>query len=182
MQTTSQLRQDHANMARLLHVLSLKQRSLVEGQRPNFRLVREVIDYILDYMEEFMIPLETLCGDRMVEQDAQAAELVNRLARDYTELRQRLSLVSEDLDSILNDVVIPIDRFADRLRDYIEAHRAYLRIEREEFFPLIEQRLSEAEYHQLCDALLSDAEGRLSELKHEYPQLYREFREAPEAA
>ena len=48
-----QLRRDHANMARILHVLQLKQKTLAQGERPNFQLVREVVDYILDYMAGF---------------------------------------------------------------------------------------------------------------------------------
>ena len=61
----NQLRQDHANMARLLHVLSLKHRTLDEGERPNFQLVREVVDFILDYMSGFTVPLERMRSFRM---------------------------------------------------------------------------------------------------------------------
>ncbi|MGO1431997.1 MAG: hemerythrin domain-containing protein, partial [Halomonas sp.] len=39
----NQLRLDHANMARLLHVLQLKQKTLAVGERPNFQLMREVV-------------------------------------------------------------------------------------------------------------------------------------------
>ena len=35
-------------MPRLLHVLQLKQKTLAEGERPDFRMMREVVNYILD--------------------------------------------------------------------------------------------------------------------------------------
>ncbi len=84
----NQLRQDHANMARMLHVLQLKQKTLADGERPNFQLVREVVDYILDYMDGFTSPLEEICSERLRERDPQCGEVTERLSRDYRALRR----------------------------------------------------------------------------------------------
>ena len=175
----TQLRQDHANMARLLHVLQLKHKTLADGERPDFRLIREVVDYILDYMSGFTIPLERICSDRLVARESGINALTERLAGDYQHLHQQLMRLSRDIDMILMDGVMPMDKFADDLKSYLEAHRAYLRAEREELFPLIREHFDEEDLARLAAELPAQAGVELARLQEAYPELYTEFREAP---
>ncbi|MBB3183121.1 hemerythrin-like domain-containing protein [Halomonas fontilapidosi] len=177
-----QLRQDHANMARMLHVLQLKQKSLEKGERPNFQLVREVVDYILDYQEGFTRPLEKVCTERLKELDPSSVEVTERLARDYRSLQSRLKQLSNDLDMILMDAVVPMDRFAADLKSYLESHRAYLRDERELLFPLIQKNFNDQDLDALAAALPEGAQAQLERLQEAYPELYAELRDAPEPA
>lgn len=178
----TQLRQDHANMARLLHVLSLKHKTLDHGERPDFQLVREVVDFILDYMTGFTVPLERICSERLLAKVPNASELSCRLAEDYQALHQRLMRLSQDIDQILMDAVVPMDRFADDLKAYLDAHRAYLRAEREGLFPLMREHLDEQDMQALARSLPEEAEAELQRLQKAYPELYAEFREAPAPA
>lgn len=175
----TQLRQDHANMARLLHVLALKHKTLDHGERPDFHLVREVVDFILDYMTGFAVPLERICSEQLLTKVAEANALGCRLAEDYQALNERLARLSQDIDMILMDAVIPMDRFADDLKAYLDAHRAYLRSEREELFPLMREHLDEEEMQLLAESLPEGAQAELERLQNAYPELYTEFRNAP---
>ncbi|MGC3873978.1 hemerythrin domain-containing protein [Halomonas sp. GXIMD04776] len=175
----TQLRRDHANMARLLHVLSLKHKTLDHGDRPDFHLVREVVDYILDYMNTFTIPLERLYSEHLLAKAPEADELSRRLANDYQALHKRLNQLSDNLDMILMDAVVPMDRFANDLKAYLDAHRAYLRAEREQLFPLFREYLTDEDQLRLLKMLPSGAEASLARLQEDYPQLYAEFKEAP---
>ncbi|MDR9440006.1 MAG: hemerythrin domain-containing protein [Halomonas sp.] len=175
-----QLRQDHANMARMLHVLHLKQKSLASGERPNFQLVREVVDYILDYQEGFTRPLEKICTERLKELDPSSAEVIERMSKDYRALQSRLKRLSNDLDMILMDAVVPMDRFAEDLKAYLDSHRAYLRDERELLFPLIRENFTDQDLVALSEALPEGAQAQLERLQEAYPELYAELRDAPE--
>lgn len=176
----NQLRQDHANMARMLHVLQLKQKALAAGERPNFQLVREVTDYILDYMEVFAVPLERICSERLKTLVPETGELTDRLSQDYQGLRERLLRLSDDIDMILMDAVVPMDRFSEDLDAYLEAHRRYLRDERELLFPLLREHFSSDDMERLAQALPEDAAAKLQQLQDAYPELYAELREAVE--
>jgi hemerythrin-like domain-containing protein len=175
----TQLRRDHANMARMLHVLQLKHKTLASGERPDFQLVRDVVDYILDYMEGFTFPLEKVCAERLQEVDPKSAEMTERLAADYRALKERLKRLSGDIDMILKDQVVPMDRFADDLKAYLEAHRAYLRDEREQLFPLIREHFTEEDLATLSESLPEGAAAELERLQEAYPELYEELRDAP---
>lgn len=174
----NQLRLDHANMARLLHVLQLKQKTLALGERPNFKLMREVVDYILSYMDGFAAPLERVCVERLQMQAPEHLALTEQMAIDYRELKPRLQRLSNDIDMILMDNVLPMDRFAEDLKDYLEAHRAYLRHEREGLFPLIDEHFSPEDMEELRQALPEGAEQELERLQEAYPELYAELRGA----
>ena len=173
MATLNQVRHDHANMARLLHVLLLRHEYL------DFRLIREVVDYIIDYMNAFVRPLERLYSEHQVAKKFKAGEVGQQLAEDYQALRERLDLLSENIDMILLDAVVPMDRFADDLKAYLDAHLAYLRAEREQLFPFFREQLSEEEQKHLLDMLPEGAQANLARLKEDYPQLYEEFEAAP---
>lgn len=175
-----QLRQDHANMARMLHVLQLKQKTLAAGERPNFQLVREVVDYILDYQEGFTQPLERVCTERLMELDPSSVEVTERLARDYRALQSRLKRLSNNLDMILMDAVVPMDRFAEDLKAYLKSHRTYLRDERELLFPLIRENFDDEDLQALAAALPEGAQAQLERLQQAYPELYAELRDAPD--
>lgn len=171
----NQLRLDHANMARMLHVLQLKQKTLLLGERPNFQLMREVVDYILSYMEGFASPLERICVERLEAKAPEHLQLMEQMAADYRELKPRLRQLSNDIDTILMDNVLPMDRFTQDLKAYLEAHRAYLRLEREGLFPLIDKHFSPEDMQELRDALPEGAEQELERLQHAYPELYAEL-------
>ncbi|ART64097.1 hemerythrin domain-containing protein [Kushneria marisflavi] len=173
----TQLRQDHAHMARLLHVLSLQHRYLVTGERPSFRLMREACDYIMDYMSDYIVPLETLCGHRLTERGAHTGQEVCELAGEYRELIQRLRHLEDDLDNILMDAIMPMTLFGERLKAYLDAHRHVLRMEREHLFPLLDASMNEDEYVELRDTLPLQARTQLARLQQEYPDLYAEFRD-----
>lgn len=171
----NQLRLDHANMARLLHVLQLKHKTLDQGERPDFKLMREVVDYILSYMDGFAAPLERVCVERLQTQAPEHSAITEQMADEYRELKPRLQCLSNDIDMILMDNVLPMDRFADDLKAYLEAHRAYLRHEREELFPLIDKYFSPEDMEELREALPDGAEKELERLQQAYPELYADL-------
>jgi len=171
----NQLRLDHANMARMLHVLQLKHKTLANGERPDFQLMREVVDYILSYMDGFATPLERICVERLKTQAPEHLPLMEQMASDYRELKPRLMRLSQDIDMILMDNILPMDRFADDLKAYLEAHRGYLRHEREGLFPLIDKYFSEEDMEELRQALPEGAEKELERLQLAYPELYAEL-------
>ncbi|WP_447555759.1 hemerythrin domain-containing protein [Vreelandella sp. EE22] len=174
----NQLRLDHANMARMLHVLQLKQKTLALGERPDFKLMREVVDYILSYMDDFATPLERICVERLQDKAPEDLPFMEKMANDYRQLKPSLAQLSDDIDMILMDNVLPMDRFADDLSAYLDAHRTYLRHEREGLFPLIDQHFTPEDMEALRQALPEKAQQELERLQLAYPELYAELRGA----
>ena len=179
MATLNQLRRDHANMARLLHILSLRHSTLEQGERPDFHLIREIVDYILEYMDGFIMPLERLYSEHLLAREPEAEVLSQRLAVDYKALRERLDLLSETLDMILLDAVVPMERFVEDLKTYLDAHLAYLQAEREQLFPFLREYLTDEQQKALLKMLPDGAQANMARLREDHPELYAEFKAAP---
>jgi hemerythrin-like domain-containing protein len=172
----NQLREDHANMAGMLHVLKLKQKTLKAGERPDFHLVREVVDYILDYMDGFSQLLENVFSQLIREKAPDAEEASALLTEHYLQVKEQLKRLSADLDMILMDAVLPMDRFADDLDGYLEAHQSYLREEREHLMPLINKHFDEQDMQRFATALPEGASNQFEQLKEAYPELEEDLR------
>ncbi|MGO1499991.1 MAG: hemerythrin domain-containing protein [Marinobacter sp.] len=179
MASLNQLRRDHANMARLLHILLLRHGTLEQGERPDFHLIREVVDYILEYMDGFIMPLERLYTEHLLAKEPEAEALSHQLAEDYQALRKRLNLLSETLDMILMDSVVPMERFVDDLKAYLDAHLAYLQAERDQLFPFLRKYLTDEQQKALLKMLPDGAQANIARLREDYPELYAEFKAAP---
>ena len=179
MVSSNQLRRDHANMARLLHILVLRHKNLEQGERPDFHLIREVVDYILEYMDGFIMPLERLYSEHLLAKDPEAEALSRRMGEDYQALRKRLNLLSKTLDMILMDAVVPMERFIEDLKTYLDAHIAYLKLERDQLFPFLREQLTDAQQKEFLKMLPAAAQDNLSRLREDYPELYAEFKAAP---
>jgi hemerythrin-like domain-containing protein len=174
----NQLSLDHANMERMLHVLDLKYKILQQGERPNFHLMREVVDYILSYMEEFAVSLEQGFVERLKAHVPEHADMAEQLLADYRKLKPRLEHLSDDIDMVLMDNVLPMDRFAEDLKQYLDAHREYLRQEREELFPLLDKRFDAEDTEAFVKAMPVKADQIIERLQESYPELYAELQEA----
>ncbi|MDN6179812.1 MAG: hemerythrin domain-containing protein [Halomonas subglaciescola] len=174
----NQLSLDHANMERMLHVLDLKYNILQRGERPNFRLMREVADYILAYMEGFAVSLEQGFVERLKAHVPEHADMAEQMLADYRKLKPRLEHLSDDIDMVLMDNVLPMDRFAEDLKQYLDAHRKYLRQEREELFPLLDKRFDAEDTEAFRQAMPVNADKEIERLQESYPELYDELQEA----
>ena len=127
----------------------------------------------------FTIPLERICREQLSSRASDTDALFARLAEDYQHLHEQLMRLSADIDMILMDGVMPMDKFAEDLRAYLDAHRGYLRAEREELFPLIREHFDDDDLARLAAEMPPQAESELSRLQEAYPELYSEFRDAP---
>ena len=63
---------------------------------------------------------------------------------------------------------------------YLEAHRAYLRDEREELFPLVREHFDDEALQMLAESLPEGAAAKLESLQESYPELYSELCAAPD--
>ena len=104
---------------------------------------------------------------------------MEQMASDYSKLKPRLSRLSNDIDMILMDNVLPMDIFAEALKAYLDAHRAYLRHERGSVPRSIISISEEEVLEELRQALPEGAEReKLERLQQAYPELYAELRGA----
>lgn len=137
-----QLRKEHADIARLLGLLDRQLAVFAAGERPDYDLVRKVIDYFLDYPDAVHHPKEDLIYRRLAGCDDALAKAVGNLESEHEALAAKTGDLAEILREILAEELIDRARMRDMTEDFVRTYRSHMRREEEQMFPAAEQYLS----------------------------------------
>ncbi|GAA0687195.1 hemerythrin domain-containing protein [Marinobacterium maritimum] len=178
MNILSELHQDHINLSRLLEMLDRKVERLREGNHPDFSLMAEVISYVGSYADQHHHPREDKMYAFFQGRDSSLDQALEHCEEEHKQLKHLSTHLEESIDGILNDVVMPMDKFTDQLDEFVQAEKRHLNFEEETIFPLLRSIASEADWQQLADQLPQSEDPLFGEKQaDEYRSLYKALME-----
>lgn len=170
----SVLHKDHINLNRLLDVLRAKVGKLRAGTRPNFRLMADAVDYISEYADRHHHPLEDQLFAFFDGRDSRLDELMRQCTAQHRKLHASSHELSDAIDSILNDTLMPMDQFIDMLEGYVDEQKAHIDFEEAEIFPGIDQVAEQGDWIKLDEQLPKNEDPLFGENRSEqYVELYQ---------
>lgn len=132
------LRQEHKHINVLLKVLEEKIDALILGDQVNYKLIRDVVEYMQGYAENCHHPLEDIIYDYYLHKCQDTAN-TSRLIEEH----QQLVITSEQLintvNLILTDIVIPKEKLINQMSDYVKFQREHITYEERDIFPLLDK-------------------------------------------
>ena len=161
------LHQEHRNIATLLRILKREVDEFQDGDRPDYDLVRAILDYLLSFPDVCHHPKEDLIFDKLRDRDPLAAERIGDLRGAHEELADRAEEFSTGLRAILEEAEIPRSAFIRLARGFIDLQQQHIDMEESVFFPIVEKTLSGTDWAHL-DARLAkteDAGRRFEQLR-----------------
>ncbi len=178
MNILSELHQDHVNLSRLLEMLDHKVDQLRDGNHPDFSLMAEVVSYVGSYADQHHHPREDKMYAFFQGRDAGLDQAFERCEEDHRALKQLSTHLEESIEGILNDVVMPMDRFTDQLDAFVQAEKRHLDFEEQSIFPPLRNIASEADWQQLAEQLPQSEDPLFGEKQaDEYRALYKALME-----
>lgn len=136
-----QLKADHANVAELLEILEA-QLDIVEREGDaDFDLMHDVMLYMTRYPDWHHHPMEDLVFERMRARDAECADVVDRLAREHTALKDKGTGLLDLLARVVDGALVERDQLIASGRDFVLFLRQHMEIEDSEAFPRAEASL-----------------------------------------
>lgn len=144
-----QLRKEHGDFAKLLTVLDRQLAIFAEGERPDYELVRKIIDYFLDYPDAIHHPKEDLIYRKIAVRDASLAEAVGDLEREHERLAGKSRELADILREILAEELIDRIQVRDMTEDFVGSYRNHMRCEEDEIFPAAEKCLSAEDWAEI---------------------------------
>lgn len=170
----SQLHLDHVNLSRLLDVLKAKLVDLKAGERPDYRLMLDVVTYIVDYADDHHHPLEDQIYDYAIAHYPRIKAPLDAVEAEHKQIRQSTQEFQQMIDTILMDRVIPMEHFNQCLDDFIQQQYAHLNQEEGKVFPLLEETLQPQDWQQLSAALVQRDDPLFGDnVADEYKRLYK---------
>ncbi len=154
------LHEDHANLAKLLDALERQLGLFDEGETPDYDIVRGVVDYCLNYPENYHHPKEDLVLEHLKAADPVAAAAIGDLAAEHENLAALTRRFADAIDAILQDIQVPRGPFEDAARQFLEAYREHMNKEEREFLPAARRALGAVDWAEI-DARLSQPEDPL---------------------
>jgi hemerythrin-like domain-containing protein len=143
------LRQDHANLSRLLAALDRQVVVMERGGRPDWDIVQRIVQYCLDFPDLHHHPLEDRVLARLRSKDPAAATPFIGLIKEHLELSAALRRVAAAVEQVLQDATVPRDWFISLVRNFLSTQREHIGREESEFFPAAERLLGAAEWADL---------------------------------
>ena len=161
------LRQEHSNMAALLRVLERQLSEFQSGERPDYDLVRAILDYLLSFPDVCHHPKEDLIFDKLHDRDPFTAERIGDLRNAHDELAARGQKFATGLRAVLEEAEMPRETFIRLARRFIDLQQQHIDMEESVFFPAVEKTLTTTDWAEL-NALMArteDAGGRFEQLR-----------------
>ena len=139
----SLITKDHEKVELLLNVLTEQLAELEsEEQGVNFALMDDIVNYLRNYIDRYHHPKEDLIYSYYLEHYVEDADIPNRLASEH----QTLNFLSRELSNALNmiqlDSVMPFDELAVQLRSFVNKQRSHIQYETNVVMPLMAEKFT----------------------------------------
>ena len=183
------LRQEHANINRLLAVLDRQVAIFESGSRPDYDIVQGVLDYFMSYPDLYHHPKEDLVLAKLRQRDPAAAEALGNLDEEHRELADLTRQFAFGVHSVLTEAQVPRESFRRWAHDFIDFQRRHLHREETKFLPAAKAALTaddwadvEAQMTQRPDPLFGDEVGERYEALREDILRWEAETSSPDAA
>lgn len=143
------LRQDHANLAKLLNALERQIGALEAGGVPDYDIVQGALDYCLNYPDLYHHPKEDLVFKRMQARNPAAAAAYGDLLGQHTDLAALTRRFAAAVHNIMSDQEVPREIFVRTARRFLEVYREHMAAEEHYFLPAAERSLSDEDWAEI---------------------------------
>lgn len=164
---------DHVVFARLLDLLETQIEAFHAGERPNYELMTDIVDYLRRYGDHFHHPREEVAFSRLVERDPKMRLPVNRLLQEHRVIAQAGDEVLERLGEVADDVMIERSAVEVAAATYLVYYRHHLATEEGKLMPRARELLTEDDWAATKAAVEDASDAPSSE---DFEKRYRELR------
>src|SRR5690349_1310838 len=110
---------DHRNMTKILDALEQQIGSLDHAGALNHSLIKNILEYLLDYPTQVHHPVEDLVYDGLKIRNPAIARTLDGIEQEHANLEKRTRQLALAVDRALQGEEVPRQRLADMGRDLI---------------------------------------------------------------
>src|SRR5262245_48204606 len=148
-QMLQRLRQDHANLQKLLFILERQMAALDRRERPDWDIIEGAIEYLLTYPDLHHHPTEDRIFRRLQAKNPPAAEPFRILDAEHREHAAALRRIAAATRHVLQDAWMAREGYVRLLSGFVAALRDHIRKEEAGFFPAAERSLDAVDWAEL---------------------------------
>jgi hemerythrin-like domain-containing protein len=148
-QTMRRLRQDHANLSRLLAALDRQVSAMERGETVDWGIIQRVVEYCLTHPDLHHHPLEDQLLARFQQRSPAGAAAYGGLAAEHRSLSASLRHVAAAVEQVLQDATVPRAWFIALVRRFLSEQHEHVGREESQFYPAAEGALNPVDWANL---------------------------------
>jgi hemerythrin-like domain-containing protein len=148
MMMIERIRREHGYMTRLLAILRNQYQRLQNEESVDYRLVKEIVDYLSSHSEAIHHPKEDLVYHYYVAKYGDDKHITD-LSADHVVLSEKTHYFLDIIEMILKDAIVPQEVFMEQLAEFITSQKQHLDLEEREILPLVKKTFVEEDWQYL---------------------------------
>lgn len=152
------LRTDHVNMARLLHLVEAEIAAFKAGTVPDYALLGDILDYLLNYPDLCHHPAENMIYRRLRRRVPAEAEAVREIEDEHGRIADLTRRFAAAVHNVAAESQVPRSAFVDLGNEFLDLMRRHMIAEETRFFPLALDNLGLNDWAEVEDTLARHAD------------------------
>ena len=145
----SELHREHINIAKLLVLLRQQLFAIRSEKEVRYRLLRDILSYLCEVSGQCHHPQGDLIYDYYLKYRCQDDQITDRLKHEHELVVVAGKELTELVEMILMDAVIPLDQLTAKLESFIVLQQRHMDFEEGEVFPELRAKLTEDDWRHL---------------------------------
>lgn len=164
---------EHANFSRLLTLLERQLAQFHEGERPDYGLMLDIVDYLRYYPDQFHHAREDVAFARLIEHDPAMRVRINRLLQEHRVIARAGDELLRLLNDVADEAVVLREDVETAVATYLVYYRHHLATEERDIMPRAATLLTAEDWSAVAAAVPAgrdplfgdDADARYRELR-----------------
>jgi hemerythrin-like domain-containing protein len=141
---------DHCNMTRIIDALERQIGSLDHDEAVDLGLIRNILEYLLDYPTRVHHPVEDLVYGKLKIRDPAMARTLDDLEQEHTDLENQTRQFALAVDRVFKGEKLPRQGLVQTGRDLTDRLRRHLAVEETKLFPAARSSLMSTDWADIA--------------------------------
>jgi hemerythrin-like domain-containing protein len=164
---------EHANFSRLLDVLEQQLAVFHAGERPNYELMLDIVNYLRHYPDRFHHAREDVAFARLAERDPAMQVKINRLLQEHRVIAKAGDELLALLNEVADEAIVTRAEVEAAAATYLVYYRHHLGTEERDIMPRAGKLLTPEDWAAVVAAVPSGRDPLFGDASEER---YRELR------
>jgi hemerythrin-like domain-containing protein len=164
---------EHANFSRLLNVLEQQLAVFHAGERPNYELMLDIVNYLRHYPDRFHHAREDVAFARLAEHDPAMQVKINRLLQEHRVIAKAGDELLALLNEVADEAIISRAEVEAAAATYLVYYRHHLATEERDIMPRADKLLTPEDWAAVVAAVPAGRDPLFGDASEER---YRELR------
>lgn len=138
----NRLGEDHRRLARLMNLLESLLDRFNAGDEPDYEMMAELLEYMIDYSDQVHHPSEDLIFERLLAVSDEGHEVLRRLMHQHEALAQLNRRFRDSLEGIVHEEVLSREEVELQGRAVLAGLREHMILEDTQAFPIAAKALT----------------------------------------